>query len=89
MFVGSVYVKYEIPNISHKVFGVTYMTMNNPFYEVINNELLKVVESYGDDLLTLDPALDIDKQIEQIYSFIEQKVDGIFVNPIDSKKVLE
>ena len=88
MFVGSVYVKYEIPNISHKVFGVTYMTMNNPFYEVINNELLKVVESYGDDLLTLDPALDIDKQIEQIYSFIEQKVDGIFVNPIDSKKVL-
>lgn len=82
-----IYWSYEFPLSSHRVFGVTYMTMNNPFYEVINNELLKSIEENGDELITLDPALDINKQNEQIYRFIEQKVDGIFVNPIDSIKI--
>ena len=61
--------------------------MNNTFYEVINNELLKEIENRGDQLLVRDPALDIDKQIEQIYDFIDEDVDGIFINPVDSKKV--
>lgn len=82
-----IYWSYKVPSSSHRVFGVTYMTMNNPFYEVINNELLKNIEENGDELIALDPALDIDKQNEQIYRFIEQKVDGIFVNPIDSTKI--
>ena len=56
-------------------------------YEIINNELKKNIEKNGDRLITLDPQLDIDKQNEQIYSFIEQKVDGIFINPIDAKKI--
>ena len=61
------------------------MTMNNPFYKIINNEILKVVEKNNDTLITLDPELDVDKQNEQIYKFIDQKVDGIFINPIDCK----
>ena len=38
--------------------GTTYMTMNNPFYSVIDEELRLVIESRGDILLTRDPALD-------------------------------
>lgn len=88
MLIGTVYSTYKIAdNSTYRKFGVTYMTMNNPFYEVINNELKKAIETNGDKLITLDPALDIEKQKEQIYSFIEQKVDGIFVNPIDSQKI--
>lgn len=83
-----VYIRYNIPNYSHEVFGVTYMTMNNPFYEVIDNQLEKVIEANGDQLITLDPSLDIDKQIEQIRGFIRQKVDGIFVNPVDSQAIV-
>lgn len=49
------------------------MTMNNPFYKIINNEILKVVEKNNDTLITLDPELDVDKQNEQIYKFIDQK----------------
>lgn len=79
------YITYQ--NSSFRRFGVTYMTMNNPFYEVINNELKKEIEAGGDKLITYDPALDIEKQNQQIYSFIDQKVDGIFVNPIDSQKI--
>lgn len=78
-----IYNIYTAPVAKHKVFGVSYMTMNNPFYKIINNEILKVVEKNNDTLITLDPELDVDKQNEQIYKFIDAKVDGIFINPID------
>ena len=78
---------YTAPVAKHKVFGVSYMTMNNPFYKIINHEILKVVEKNNDTLITLDPELDVDKQNEQIYKFIDQKVDGIFINPIDFEQI--
>lgn len=78
---------YTAPVAKHKVFGVSYMTMNNPFYKIINNEILKIVEKNNDTLITLDPELDVDKQNEQIYKFIDQKVDGIFINPIDFEQI--
>lgn len=78
---------YTAPVAKHKVLGVSYMTMNNPFYKIINNEILKVVEKNNDTLITLDPELDVDKQNEQIYKFIDQKVDGIFINPIDFEQI--
>lgn len=78
---------YTAPVAKHKVFGVSYMTMNNPFYKIINNDILKVVEKNNDTLITLDPELDVDKQNEQIYKFIDQKVDGIFINPIDFEQI--
>lgn len=78
---------YTAPIAKHKVFGVSYMTMNNPFYKIINNEILKVVEKNNDTLITLDPELDVDKQNEQIYKFIDQKVDGLFINPIDFEQI--
>lgn len=78
---------YTVPVAKHKIFGVSYMTMNNPFYKIINNEILKVVEKNNDTLITLDPELDVDKQNEQIYKFIDAKVDGIFINPIDFEQI--
>ncbi|MFQ7172144.1 MAG: hypothetical protein ACLRQF_08705 [Thomasclavelia ramosa] len=38
-------------------------------------------------MITLDPILDVDKQNEQILDLIDQRVDAIFVNPIDAKKI--
>ena len=82
---------YSYPDFKATVgqqrFGATYMTMNNPFFEVINNEIKKAVEANGDVLITLDPILDVDKQNEQILDLIDQRVDAIFVNPIDAKKI--
>lgn len=82
--VGICFWGYKNPARQNRVFGVSFMTMNNPFYEVINNELWKEIENNGDILITLDPVLDIKKQNEQIQYFIDKKVDGIFINPIDS-----
>jgi ribose transport system substrate-binding protein len=72
----------------HKVFGASYMTMNNEYYEVVNNEIKKQIEANDDTLMTLDPVLDKDKQNEHIYKFIEDKVDAIFLTPIDYKAVI-
>lgn len=82
------YIYYKGHDRSYRVFGVTYMTMNNPFYEVVNNELVKVKESHGERLISMDPALDIEKQISQIEYFMDIGVDGIFINPVDSTAIL-
>lgn len=64
-------------------FGAVYMTMNNPYFNIINDEIQDIVERNGDHLICLDPALDVDKQIQELQYLIVQKVDVIFVNPVD------
>lgn len=78
-----------VGNRNSRLFGVTYMTMNNPFYSVIQNELVKSIQSKGDSLILRDPMLDPEKQAQQIEEFINMKVDGIFVNPVDSIQIAE
>jgi len=72
---------------SRKKFGATYMTTNSRYFEIINDEIRSVIESNGDVLITRDAALDKDKQIEQIYEFINLKVKAIFINPVDWKEI--
>ena len=67
--------------------GATYMTMNNPFYEIVDEEIRYVVEGQGDILISRDPALSLEKQIEQIYDFIDLGVEAIFVNPVEWKGI--
>ncbi len=72
---------------AHK-FGATYMTMNNPFFEVINETIRSTVESNGDILITRDPALDAVRQTQQIYELIDEGVEAIFIAPVDFEEVL-
>lgn len=68
-------------------FGATYMTMNNPYFQVLNDSIEEVVEANGDILITRDPAQDQEKQNSQIMDMIKDGVGAIFLNPIDWKKV--
>ena len=70
-----------------RCFGATYMTMNNPFYEIIDDEIRSALEARGDVLITRDPALDVDKQIDQVQEFIDRGVAAIFINPVDWKAI--
>jgi ribose transport system substrate-binding protein len=72
---------------SRNKFGATFMTTNSEYFEIINDEIRSVVESNGDILIARDAALDNDKQIEQIYEFINLKVKAIFINPVDWKEI--
>lgn len=75
------------PNHSPGKFGATYMTMNNPYFGVLDGGIKEVVEANGDFLITRDPATDQEKQNSQIYEMIEEGVQAIFINPVDWKKV--
>ena len=66
-----------------KKFGATYMTMNNPYFDILNDGIKEVVEANGDILITRDPAQDQQKQNEQIYEMIDEGVEAIFLNPVD------
>src|SRR6187549_821211 len=37
-----------------RLFAVSFMTMNNPFFVDLNSGIKKVVEAHGDRLVTLD-----------------------------------
>lgn len=67
--------------------GATYMTMNNPFYSVIDEELRLMIESRGDILLTRDPALDQDKQNDQIHELLSDGIDLLVINPVDYQQI--
>ena len=61
------------------VFGATYMTMNNPYYQVIDIQLRSEIEERGDVLLTRDAAMDQDRQNEEIRELIDAGVKAIFL----------
>ncbi len=71
------------------LFGATYVTLNNPFFEVIDEEMRNVIEAQGDIMLTMDPELSLEKQIHQIQYLIEQGVKVLIVNPVDSKRLID
>jgi len=75
-------------NENAKKFGVSFMTMNNPFFEVINESIKTTVSANGDELMTRDPALDSDRQLAQIREMIDADVDGLFICPVDFEKIL-
>lgn len=68
-------------------FGATYMTMNNPYFAVLDENIKEVVESNGDILITRDPLQDQEKQNEQIKDMIEEGIDVLFLNPVNWREV--
>lgn len=70
-------------------FGATYMTLNNPFFEVIDQEMRNVIEANGDVMISMDPQLSLDRQIEQIHYMIEQGCKVLIVNPVDSNGLVD
>lgn len=74
-------------NEHRKKFGAVYMTLNNPFYEVIDDEMRTAVEKNGDVLLTRDSSLDVDRQTEEVQELIDDKIDILFLNAVDWQKI--
>lgn len=68
-------------------FGFTCVTMNNPFFISLEKAVRDEVEKSNGTLITLDPQSDQNKQIAQVEDLISQKVDLIFLNPVDWKGV--
>ena len=65
------------------VFGATYMTMNNPYYQVMDSQLRAEVERGGDVLLTRDAAMSQTRQNEEIRELIDAGAELIFLTPVE------
>lgn len=66
------------------LFGATYMTMNNQFYDVIDEELRNLVEADGNTMITMDPQLSLERQIAEIEEMMNRGIQVLIVNPVDS-----
>jgi ribose transport system substrate-binding protein len=66
-----------------RLFGVTFQTMNNPFFVDLNAGLQGVVDAHGDRLITLDAQWNSLKQRNDISDLILQNAAGIFINPVN------
>ncbi|PJJ26971.1 sugar ABC transporter substrate-binding protein [Lacrimispora celerecrescens] len=69
------------------LFGATYMTRNNPYFDILNQGIEEVVVANGDILLTRDPLQDQEKQNEQILELIHEGICMLFLNPVDWEAV--
>lgn len=69
------------------LIGTSYMTMNNEFYKIMSEEIVARVEAEGDKLILRDPALDVDRQIQQIEDMINMGIDVLVVTPVDWKSL--
>ncbi|WP_171693573.1 sugar ABC transporter substrate-binding protein [Paenibacillus germinis] len=69
-------------------FAASYFTLNNPhFIDWSKGLKSEIVDKHGDKLIEVDAQLDINKQISDVEDFIQQKVDAIFIAPVDSKGI--
>lgn len=63
--------------------GSSYMTMNNEFYPVVNEQVANYIDERNDFLYNRDPALNVDRQVQEIHSFMHKHVNAILLNPVD------
>ena len=71
------------------VFGATYMTMNNPYYKVVDSQIRAFLEENGDVLLTRDGTMNQQRQNEEIKELIESGAEVIFITCVDWDQVEE
>ena len=70
-----------------RIFGATYMTRNNPYFDVLHEAIEEVVEANGDILISRDPSQDQEKQNEQILEMLDEGIKVLFLNPVDWETV--
>jgi len=65
------------------VIGVTMLSLQNEFVVNVADEIEKKAEEHGVKLVLVDAERSALKQVEQVESFIAQKVDAIILNPCE------
>ena len=66
-----------------RVFGATYMTMNNPYFQMLDTQIQGLLELNGDVLITRDAAMDQQRQNREIQELVDAGVLAIFMTPVE------
>ena len=66
-----------------RLFAVSFMTLNNPFFVDLGEGIRHEVEAHGDRLVVLDAKFDALKQKNDISDVLQQEPAAIFINPVN------
>lgn len=66
-----------------RLLGVSFQTMNNPFFVELSAGLKEIIESRGDRLVILDGQFNSLKQKNDCSDLLMQGAAGIFLNPVN------
>jgi len=66
-----------------RTFGATYMTMNNPYFQMLDAQIQALLEVHGDVLITRDAAMDQERQNQEIQELVDAGVCAIFMTPVE------
>ncbi len=72
---------------SSGVIGVSLLTLTNPFFKVIGDNITTVAAKHGYETVVVSGDNDVAKQQNQIKDFIVKKVSAIVLSPCDSKSI--
>lgn len=77
------------PVLGHEghLLGATYMSRSNPFFDILHESIMEVVEGNGDTLISREPAQNQEKQNEQILDMIHEGIEVLFLNPVNWEEV--
>ena len=70
------------------LIGVSLLTLDNPFFKVIGDNITAEGRKHGYDTLVVSGDKDVAKQGNQIKDFIVKKVSAIVLSPCDSKSII-
>jgi len=73
-------------NVSYKI-GFSISTLNNPFFVTLSEGAKANAQEQGADISIVDAQDDASKQASDVEDLIQQGVDLILINPVDSSAV--
>lgn len=82
---GSASIEAKEP--SEITVGLSISTLNNPFFVSVEEGVTTIAEENGTSVRTVDAQNDTAKQINDIDDLIQQGVDILLVNPVDSAAI--
>ena len=72
-----------------RLIGASYMTMNNEFYEILHEQISHRVEAEGDRVILRDPALSVERQVEQIEMMLDKGISVLVLTPVNAEGLTE
>ena len=69
------------------VVGVSLSTLNNPFFISVKDGIVELAEEKGSQVKVLDAQDDTSKQSNDVDDLIQQGVDILLINPVDSSAI--
>ena len=76
------------PDKSKGTIGVSLLTLDNPFFKVIGDNITAEGKRRGYETIVVSGDKDVAKQGNQIKDFIVKKVSAIVLSPCDSKSII-